>query len=275
MLTKTERAESGSDVIYAIGDIHGELPLLEQLLDEIRWDAHKHADETHKLIFIGDYVDRGIHSRSVIDLVMNGIDGFETVCLRGNHEQVFLDFLEEPTLERAESWRRDFVGGRETLLSYGLDLEELVAYLASGVDVRDHLAEIPQDHIDFIKALPHEHHEPGYMFVHAGIMPGIALDAQRERDLLWIRETFLDDTSDHGPVIVHGHTTRREPEALSNRINIDTGACLFGTLTAVALEKFEPRFLQVKGDRTAPFPSKELMERRAREAREAEEKDGD
>lgn len=255
-------------MIYAIGDIHGELPLLEELLDEVRWDAHKQPGDDHKLIFIGDYVDRGLHSRGVIDLVMGGIDGFETICLRGNHEQVFLDFLEEPSLERAESWRRDFVGGKETLASYGLNLEEMVALLASGGKVADHLADIPQDHIDFIKALPHYHHEPGYMFVHAGIMPGVALDAQRERDLLWIRETFLDDTSDHGRVIVHGHSTRREPEAMSNRINIDTGACLFGTLTAVALEVHEPRFLQVKGRRTAPFPSQELIDQRTREARE-------
>lgn len=255
-------------MIYAIGDIHGELPLLEELLDEIRWDAHRHRDTSHKIVFIGDYVDRGLHSREVIELVMAGIEGFETICLRGNHEQVFLDFIKDPTLDRADSWRRDFVGGRETLLSYDIEIEELVAILASGGDISEELAAIPAAHVEFIDSLPHQHREPGYVFVHAGIRPGVALDAQEERDVLWIRETFLDDTSDHGAMIVHGHSTRREPEAMPNRINIDTGACLFGTLTAVALEKYEPRFLQVTGERTAPFPSKELMAQRAREAEE-------
>lgn len=248
-------------MIYAIGDIHGELPLLEELLDEVRSDAHRQPGDSHKLIFIGDYLDRGLHSSGVIDLVMGGIDGFETICLRGNHEQVFLDFLEEPSLERAESWRRDFVGGKETMESYGLDLEEMVALLASGGKIKEQLSAIPEDHIDFIKALPHHHFEPGYMFVHAGIMPGIALEAQKEKDLLWIRETFLDDPSDHGAMIVHGHSTRRAPEAMANRINIDTGACLFGTLTAVALEPDAPRFLQVKGKRTAPFPPQHVIDK--------------
>lgn len=257
-------------MIYAIGDIHGELPLLEELLDEIRWDAHKQPGDSHKLIFIGDYVDRGLHSRGVIDLVMQGIDGFETICLRGNHEQMFLDFLEEPTLERAESWRRDFVGGRETMESYGVVLEELVAILASGGNVKEDLAAIPGDHINWINALPHWHFEEGYMFVHAGVRPGIHLEAQMERDALWIRGDFTDSELDHGRVIVHGHTTNRDPESRPNRINVDTGACLFGTLTAVALDQVAPRFIQVKGARTAPFPSKELMAQRERERREAQ-----
>lgn len=254
-------------MIYAIGDIHGELPLLEELLDEIRWDAHKQPGDDHTIVFIGDYVDRGLHSRQVIDLAMGGIDGFETVCLRGNHEQMFLQFLDEPSFERATSWRRDFVGGRETLESYGLDLEDLILRLEREEDITGHLEAIPDTHINWMKALPHFHNTPGYMFVHAGIMPGISLEAQKERDMMWIRETFLDDTSDHGAIIVHGHSSRREPEALHNRINIDTGACLFGVLTAVALEGLSPRFIQVKGKRTAPFPSQELIDQRTREAR--------
>lgn len=255
-------------MIYAIGDIHGELPLLEELLDEIRWDAHRQPSDDHKIVFIGDYVDRGLHSREVIDLVMAGINGFETVCLRGNHEQMFLDFLEDPTLERATSWNRDFVGGRDTLASYDIDLHEIVAALEEERDVSAILAGVPQNHVSWMSALPHDHHVPGFMFAHAGIMPGIALEAQRERDMLWIRDTFLESDLDHGKVIVHGHSSRRDPEALHNRINIDTGACLFGVLTAVALEGVTPRFIQVKGKRTAPFPSQELIDQRTREARE-------
>ena len=257
-------------MIYAIGDIHGELPLLEELLGEIRWDAHRQSDDDHKIIFIGDYVDRGLHSREVIDLVMGGIDGFETICLRGNHEQMFLDFLEEPTLERADSLNKDFVGGKETLQSYGIELEELLADLRQEQDISEALSAVPQDHISWMSTLPHWHFEPGYMFVHAGIRPGIHLEAQMERDALWIRGDFTESELDHGAVIVHGHTTSRDPEFRPNRINVDTGACLFGTLTAVALETFAPRFLQVKGERTAPFPSKELMAQRERERREAQ-----
>lgn len=255
-------------MIYAIGDIHGELPLLEELLDEIRWDAHRQSSNAHKIVFIGDYVDRGLHSREVIDLVMAGIEGFETVCLRGNHEQMFLDFLEDPTLERAESLRKDFVGGTETLLSYGLNLDDLIAALKAEESVVGALGVVPQAHIDWMGALQHWHFEDGYMFVHAGIRPGIHLEAQRERDVLWIRSDFIDSDLDHGRVIVHGHTTSRDPEFKPNRINVDTGACLFGTLTAVALETFAPRFIQVKGKRTAPFPSQELIDQRTREARE-------
>lgn len=255
-------------MIYAIGDIHGELPLLEELLGEIRWDARGQSGD-HKIIFIGDYVDRGLHSREVIELVMQGVDGFETICLRGNHEQMFLDFLEEPTLERAESWNRDFVGGRETLQSYDVDLNEIVEVLVGEGDVSELLAPVHDHHIDWMAKLPHDHHDGDFMFVHAGIMPGIALEAQRERDMLWIRDTFLNSERDHGKIIVHGHSSRRDPEALPNRINIDTGACLFGTLTAVALDQVAPRFIQVNGERTAPFPSKELLAQRERERREA------
>lgn len=255
-------------MIYAIGDIHGELPLLEELLDEIRWDAHRQSSDDHKIVFIGDYVDRGLHSRGVIDLVMAGIEGFETICLRGNHEQMFLDFLEDPTLERAESLRKDFVGGTETLLSYGLNLDDLIETLKSEDSVDSALRAVPQGHIDWMNQLVHWHFEDGYMFVHAGIRPGIHLEAQRERDVLWIRSDFIESELDHGRVIVHGHTTSREPEFKTNRINVDTGACLFGTMTAVALETFAPRFIQVKGKRTAPFPSQELIDQRTREARE-------
>lgn len=257
-------------MIYAIGDIHGELPLLEELLGEIRQDAHRQSGDTHKIIFIGDYVDRGLHSREVIDLVMGGVDGFETICLRGNHEQMFLDFLEDPSLERAESWNRDFVGGRETLASYGIDLNEIVSVLSDGGEVNGLLEPVHDTHIDWMNTLPLEHHEPKHMFVHAGIMPGVSLEAQQDQHLLWIRETFLESQRDHGKVIVHGHSSRRTAELLPNRINIDTGACLFGILTAVALDGTTPKLMQVRGERTAPFPSKELMAQRERERREAQ-----
>lgn len=257
-------------MIYAIGDIHGELPLLEELIDEIRWDARQKPDRDHKLIFIGDYVDRGLHSRQVVDLVMNGIDGFETICLRGNHEQMLIDFLDMPTHEKAISLKRDFVGGTETLQSYGLDIDELILDLQNEVSIEGKLRAIPEEHSRWMANLPHWHFEDGFCFVHAGVRPGIHVEAQQERDALWIRGDFTDSDHDHGRVIVHGHTTSREPEIKPNRINIDTGACLFGTLTAVALEKWAPRFLQVHGERTAPFPSKELMAQRQREREEAE-----
>ena len=257
-------------MIYAIGDIHGELPLLEELIDEIRWDAHQRSERDHKIIFIGDYVDRGLHSRGVVDLVMKGIDGFETICLRGNHEQMLIDFVETPTLEKAKSLDRDFVGGRETLESYDIGLADVIERLGNEGDAAELLTSIPGAHMRWMANLPHWHFEEGFCFVHAGVRPGVSLEAQQERDALWIRGDFTDSDHDHGAIIVHGHTTSKEPEVRPNRINVDTGACLFGTLTAVALEKWAPRFLQVTGERTAPFPSKELMAQRQREREEAE-----
>ncbi len=241
-------------MIYAVGDIHGELAILEELLDELRWDAHNHASDNHKLIFIGDYVDRGPHSRQVIDTIKNGVDGFETTFLKGNHEYVFLDFIKEPTPEKAERWFRDFVGGKETLASYDIDADAVHEDLKNGDDVSRHLGAVPKDHLEFLEKLTLTHEEPGYYFTHAGIRPGVDLRDQEEKDLLWVRETFLEDERDHGPIVVHGHSTRRDVELLHNRINIDTGACLFGVLSAVALEKVGPRVIQVKGRRQAKYP---------------------
>lgn len=261
------------DLIYAIGDIHGELPLMEELLGEIAWDARGRSGGPHTIVFLGDYVDRGLHSRAVIERVRTGIEGFDTIALKGNHDQMLVDLVEDPSLDRAEKYNRDFVGGRETLASYGVDLTALVEDLRAGKDAAAHLDAVPEGHIAWIKSLPLTYEAPGYLFVHAGLRPGVPIENQEERDLIWIKEPFLSDPSDHGALVIHGHASRQTAELLPNRVNVDTGACLFGVLTAAVVDPAHPgtmpRLLQVKGERTAPFPSKELMAQRARERAEA------
>lgn len=230
-------------MIYAVGDIHGELDLLDKLLVEIAKDAAKGSD--HTIIFVGDYVDRGPDSKGVIDRVMNGIAGFETICLKGNHEQIFTDFVDEPSPGQAKMWFRDLNGGRETLASYGIDAEDVISSLEEGGCTKRLLNSVPMEHIKWMDALPVCHRTDGYFFVHAGVKPGVPLDKQVPEDMIWIREKFLKSRKNHGAVVVHGHTPSRSAEIKKNRINIDTGACYWGELTAVALGGDEPRLISV------------------------------
>lgn len=232
-------------MIYAIGDIHGELGLLERLLGEIACDAEAKGLSNAELIFVGDYVDRGPDSKGVIDRLMKPIDGFVTTCLLGNHEQIFLDFTLEEDKDLAAMWMREIAGGKETLRSYGLDVAAIEKAIRRRRSYANFLDDIPSAHMEWISALPLSHETDRYFFVHAGIAPGIALDQQIKYDMIWIRNEFLDDIRDHGKVVVHGHTPARQGEMLFNRINVDTGACFWGTLTAVALSDDAPRYIQV------------------------------
>jgi serine/threonine protein phosphatase 1 len=210
--------------IYAIGDIHGRADLLAGLLSEIKADAA--GKERPLIVFLGDYVDRGPDSKGVIDAILGGIPGFDVVCLRGNHEDLMLGALEGTSDWHADCWALN--GATETLRSYG---------------GREN---IPADHISFLRSLKNYHHEPPYLFVHAGVRPGLPLAEQEEQDLLWIRRQFLESRDDHGFIVVHGHTPMDEPEVKPNRINVDTGAVWSGRLTCVVLDgRSAPRFLQV------------------------------
>jgi serine/threonine protein phosphatase 1 len=234
-------------MIYAVGDIHGELDLLEQLLEEIRVDARGYGSEEHKIVFVGDYIDRGASSAAVLDRVKGGVDGFETVCLRGNHEQAMLEVCRNHDISVAKTWLTKMIGGCETLKSYDVDPLDIKPALKSEQKLADILVSIPEDHLRFIEDMPLTHIDGKYLFVHAGIRPGIALEAQQEDDLLWIRRDFTTSRIDHGYIVVHGHSWKKRPQNRKNRIGIDTGAFATGRLTAVALNgASKPRFIQVR-----------------------------
>ncbi|MEX0921663.1 MAG: metallophosphoesterase family protein [Rhodovibrionaceae bacterium] len=229
--------------VYAIGDIHGEAEMLEALHARILGDAAEHQSKRKVAVYLGDYVDRGTESQRVIELLLSDpLPGFETVHLKGNHEAAFEGFMENP--EGYLSWLS--FGGVSTCASYGVD----AASPPEGADMlawlRDALREkVPQAHKDFLAGLPLCHQEGDYFFAHAGVKPGVGIEAQAAEDLLWIRDAFLNSDQDHGKIVVHGHTPEWSPVKRSNRIGIDTGACYGGALTALVLDGDSQSFLQV------------------------------
>lgn len=224
--------------LYAVGDIHGCADLLATLREAILADRAG-FDGAARTIFLGDYIDRGPDTRRVIDILLDGSMP-DPVFLRGNHEEMLLHFLADPA--SGDLWRRN--GAIETLTSYGIDIRQMqlgrdLAAAAAALD-----AELPARHRAFFAALEPWHREGDYFFCHAGVRPGLPLDAQAPADLTWIREDFLASTADHGAVVVHGHTPAPAPEVLPNRINIDTGAFLSNRLTCLVVEGEERRFIQ-------------------------------
>jgi len=232
---------------YAIGDIHGRHDLMMALLAAIFADA---SDGRNIIIFLGDYIDRGPASRQVIEDI-SGFDrpGWDVVALRGNHEQVLLDFLDDPEIYRV--WRP--FGAPDTLLSYGVE-PPLYSDTAALVTARDSLAAaLPARHLDFLKNLPLRYELGDYLFVHAGVRPGVSLNRQHADDLLWIREAFLEFDGYLGKKIVHGHTPEERPVVTASRIGIDTGAYATDRLSAVVIENDGYRFLSTDSPVGGPY----------------------
>ena len=224
--------------VYAIGDIHGCSEQLDRLMAMIR-DDHGADGLEPWLVFLGDYVDRGPDSKGVIERLLLAPEGFNLVCLLGNHDQTLLDFLEDSTVYR--SWRG--FGAPETLLSYGV-LPPRFDDERDFVTAQIQLARaLPQSHLVFLQNLQNSVAIGGYFFVHAGARPGIALDKQVSQDMLWIRDEFLGSNYDFGKTVVHGHTPLPEAVRRANRISVDTGAYATGRLTAAVLEGETCRFL--------------------------------
>lgn len=228
-------------VIYAIGDIHGRLDLLQRLEATIQQDAASGSAERRLIVYLGDYVDRGDESRGVIEHLCEAPPrGFERVCLMGNHEDYMLRFLDDESL--LAPWISN--GGGETLASYGIVPAAGRAGDGSAAALRAQFrACLPDTHKAFLSALASSHREGDYLFVHAGVRPGVPLDRQDPYDLMWIRGEFLSDGRDFGAVVVHGHSISQAPENLRNRIGIDTGAYATGHLTCAVLWRDERRFL--------------------------------
>lgn len=227
--------------IYVIGDIHGEIDLLEELHQKMLADAADAPTTQILQIFLGDYIDRGPDSKGVVDWLMSSPPaGWQRVCLKGNHETMVHDFLEDSqTLKR---WQQ--LGASRTLQSYGVRLSDQKNKISAAALQADFARKLSKEHRGFYSDLPLFFEMGSYFFVHAGIRPDRPFEEQEEIDLLWIRDEFLQSKLDFGKIIVHGHTPVSRPKVFHNRINIDTGAYMSGKLTCLVLENNEQRFLK-------------------------------
>ncbi|MGH6958721.1 MAG: metallophosphoesterase family protein [Caulobacteraceae bacterium] len=247
--TPPAAASTGGRTIYAIGDVHGCSKLLEQLLASIVKDAATAGGPQRPVVVLmGDYVDRGEDSRGVIDqavaLAQSG--RFEVHALKGNHEDTLLAFLTDPAV--GPTWA-DF-GGLETLASYGVAPPRPRAGAAAWAKASEDLGEaLPPAHLAFFSRLELTVSFGDYLFVHAGVRPGVPLARQSEHDLLWIRDEFLRASAPSEKTVVHGHTPELEPFLGAHRIGIDTGAYATGVLTAVKLRDAERSVLQARAGR--------------------------
>ena len=226
--------------VYAIGDIHGRLDLLNRLIEQILDDDAQRAPLKTLIIFLGDLVDRGPDSRGVVERAMAMQAGpVPTRFLMGNHEEVFLRAL-AGDLRALRMLLR--IGGRETVLSYGISAEEFRT-----LDFEDLAARlkdrVPDEHVRFLSAFEESIEVGDYLFVHAGIRPGVSLAEQSGADLRWIRQDFLRHRESHGKLVVHGHSITDDVDIRSNRIGIDTGAFASGRLSAIGLERDSRWFL--------------------------------
>lgn len=242
--TMVEHSIPAGQRVYAIGDIHGRMDLLEDLLGLIDKDDNARGASDTQLIFLGDLIDRGPQSRRVVDRVMSLVAGSNKVhCLGGNHEDLLLRTIKGDA-QSAGIFHR--AGGRETLISYGVDE---VAYddadLAGACELA--AAHVPASHVKFLSGLRDWVRVGDYAFVHAGMKPGKPLSEQRRSDMRWIRHEFTRSEEDFGAMIIHGHTITEEVDEQSNRIGIDTGAYATGRLTAIGLQGTERWFLQTSG----------------------------
>ena len=238
-------------LLYAIGDIHGRLDLLDEIFRRIADEAGAFDARRRVLVFLGDYVDRGPDSAGVIDRLLFGLpDGYEGVYLKGNHEAIMLDFFNRP--DRLNMWMHN--GAGPTLESYGLDGCSFDRHRGDEAGCRDDLlAAIPEAHLAFLKGLSSSYAHGDYFFAHAGARPGVPLERQEPHDLIWIRDLFLYSDEDFGKIVVHGHTPVPEPEVRANRIGIDTGAWMTGRLTALRLYRDTRAFLMTeKGPSATP-----------------------
>jgi serine/threonine protein phosphatase 1 len=217
--------------VYAVGDVHGRVDLFEALAEAIDFDDTQRASADTTVILLGDLVDRGPDSAGVLRLAREWSTRRPVRALKGNHEEMFLDSFD------SEEVLRQFLrfGGRETVLSYPIDP---ATYGAASLEETQRLMRdaVPAEDIAFMAAMEDMIELGDYLFVHAGIRPGVPLEDQRVSDLRWIREPFNNSRDDLGKTVVYGHTIYDEADLAPSRIGIDTGAFQSGRLTALGLE---------------------------------------
>lgn len=233
-------------VVYAIGDIHGRCDLLALIHEGITEDCRQRPARRRLLVYLGDYVSRGIDSHRVVEQALKERPGkCEMVGLKGNHEDLLLRYLSG---DLNAGWHWFEYGGLDTLAHYGVPaslglnrddrkLETLRACFAKA---------LPGGHLAFFRSLVVNHSEGGYLFVHAGVRPGVPLSEQSDYDQMWIRKRFLDSDQNHGAMVVHGHSTAPRVQIRRNRIGIDTGAYASGVLTCLVLDGEQRSYLQTE-----------------------------
>ena len=228
---------------YVVGDIHGRLDLLDELLEKVHAEMKSRPARKVLLVFVGDLIDRGPESAQVIERLRTyRHERVETMFLLGNHEEVLLRILHGEA-DLIAKWCT--FGGTECLRSYGVDASG-IAKLSDEEALALVRNTIPKRHVEFLESFHDSCRFGDFLFVHAGIRPGVDLDQQKQADLRWIREAFLFDETDHGFVVVHGHTISGDVDIRQNRIGIDTGAYRTGILTALAIEGHETWFLDTR-----------------------------
>lgn len=225
--------------VYAVGDIHGCLDLLEEMGEWVEADLAARPVPDWRLILLGDYVDRGPESAGVIDWIMERAAREEDrlVALLGNHDAMMRDFLGDAETKHLFTWLGN--GGLATLASYGLASDQIgdVGEPKGREALRLRALEaVPEAHRSLLAGLPLTARFGDFFFVHAGVRPGVALEAQDSEDLTWIRGPFLASNLDFGGVVVHGHTPTRAIDVRANRIAVDTGAVFGGPLSCVTVE---------------------------------------
>lgn len=225
------------DRIYAVGDIHGRHDLLAGLLPKLREDARAQSDERRPvLLLLGDYIDRGDHSREVLDLILaeSALHGpwDKLIALRGNHEAALLDFLDTP--EQGSNWLS--FGGKQTLASYGLPVPKARPSKEELTELANGLSRAMGPHVDFLNRTAHAFRSGAVVFAHAGIDPTKNLNEQPEEATLWGRSPFLEQGAPASLRVVHGHWDDPEPVVSAQRICLDTGAYYSGKLTAARLD---------------------------------------
>ena len=239
---------------YGIGDVHGRLDLLRDLMARIARDNEQRPPAKTFIVLLGDLVDRGPDSRGVIDYFLRHSGPARMVFIKGNHEELFLRVLDGEE-EVVNDWLT--YGGYECAESYGVSKGSTLN-AAPGQIIERLRAAVPESHRKFLAGMADTFRFGDYLFVHAGIRPGIPVEEQAGKDLRWIREGFLDDRSDHGLVVIHGHTIVDGPEEHPNRIALDTGAYRNDVLTAVGLEGTRRWFLEARAS-GAPADSRSIL----------------
>jgi serine/threonine protein phosphatase 1 len=232
--------------IYVIGDIHGEFGMFEHALELVQADGGSEA----LTVFLGDYVDRGPDSRKVLDLLIRGQKlGQNWVFLKGNHDRMFEWFLQTPSRSDPHlfidlSWLHERLGGRNTLMSYGLNFSK--RYRLNDLHAAT-LSAVPNSHHKFLANCKLSYETNDLFFCHAGIRPNVELQDQNEEDLLWIREEFHNYSGQYTKLIVHGHTPIEKATHYANRVNLDSGSGYGKSLTAAVFEGTTCHILTAKG----------------------------